>query len=78
MKNIFKITATIAGEEIELFFDCQDRAERFTAATMQIIKPEARQLVKFKAEIVTMVDSDNDVISAFNSIFDSKFDSKNN
>lgn len=66
MRNIFKVTAHIpeAGK-FEIFFDDKDRAEMFLATTNGMLNDEGKDKVKFDCEVVSMIDSDEDIINGF-------------
>jgi len=66
MKNLFKVTTKVGSKHsIELFFDDQNRAERFIHATKQILNSDGRKSVEFEGEIIEVIDSDNDILNAY-------------
>lgn len=65
MKDLFKITVKIPEEnDLELFFDDKDRAERFIHAIQEIMNENGRKSVVLIPELVTLIDSDEDIINA--------------
>tara|TARA_R110002074_G_scaffold379772_3_gene558151 strand:+ start:3074 stop:3292 length:219 start_codon:yes stop_codon:yes gene_type:complete len=67
MKELFKVKIKIQKEEIELFFDNQDRAERFINATTEIMTSKGKKSVEFTPEIVSVIDCDEDVLESYSS-----------
>ena len=67
MKVLFKVKIKIQKEELELFFDNQDRAERFINATTEIMTPKGKKSVEFTPELVSVIDCDEDVLEAYSS-----------
>lgn len=68
MKNLFKVTIKIGEtEQTELFFDNQDRAERFIEATSKMLTSKGKKELEFVAQIVSVIDCDEDVTNAYSS-----------
>ena len=65
MKNIFKVTVKTNDLNQELFFDDQNRAERFINAMNHIMTEKGKNEVEFIPEIVGCIDCDEDIINAY-------------
>ena len=66
MKNIYKVTAFIDKDaKAELFFDDQNRAERFINAITQILSDKGKNKVTFIPEIISLIDCDEDITRQF-------------
>lgn len=70
MRNLFKVTVEIKTipERVELFFDSQDRAERFMNMITGMLTDKGKDDVKISHEIASLIDCDEDVIKAFSKI----------
>ena len=67
MKNIFKVTIKLPNDEQEVFFDDQNRAEKFINAMRQIMTDKGNKEVEFVPELIGCIDCDEDIISAYSS-----------
>ena len=70
MKNIFKIIVKTPDYEQEMFFDDQNRAERFINAMQHIMTDKGKEEVEFIKWVIECIDSDGDIMSAYSSVMD--------
>jgi len=64
MTDIFKLTYKVGNREFPLYFDSQDRAERFRNVILEIATDRNHPAVHPKAEIIKLIDSDADIVDA--------------
>jgi len=58
MKNIFKVTIKLPNDEQEVFFDDQNRAEKFINAMRQIMTDKGNKEVEFVPELIDNIEID--------------------
>jgi len=66
MKKMYKVTVKVDTEDIDLYFDDQHRAERFIKMLTKGMTPKGKKHVRINNEVVMLIDSDEDVLNAFN------------
>lgn len=70
MINLFKITVRIKSMDYNhpIFFNDKDRAERFVGMMQKLLTEKGAADLEFTPEIVECIDSDEDVLSVFESV----------
>lgn len=69
MTKIYKLTYQIgANKTIDLYFDNEDRANRFHNAIHAILNRKGRNTLKMHPQIIEVIDCDEDIFSVFESI----------
>lgn len=71
MKPLYKVTLIIKSENksFEIYFDDQDRAERFMFSLESILNDEEKKDLQIDPEIVGLCDCDEDITDAIEQAF---------